>query len=273
VRCASDVPVEVAPWRAAVAIALDVGLLCAWWWHPWLWRQVTIWLHVLSMTGSASAVDLTVTLAVMAGARLTWAKLGLTPRQLAAALAIAGATWAANQLVQWIDVAWTGASVAQWVDVPGALLNAYGEELLCRLVLIGGLTTLLSRRMPAARAVRWAVVIATLIFAASHLPHDLAQGQIHHLERYPALLGFGLLMSLVYLQTGNLMIGALLHVLLNEPVLIIAGPHADMVTVAMVWIASGAVIAVQAWRRRSTPATGWRGAGPRAGRRARRAGR
>jgi membrane protease YdiL (CAAX protease family) len=222
------------------------------WSHRSLWSESADLVPVLSMTGLAASLAIAVTLGLVAlGGRIRWQDLGLTPPQLAIALLIGGAAWACTQAVQLVDVAWYGRSAPRAMDIAGAFLSAYSEELIYRLVVIGGMATLLRRWMQPRQALRLAVLLSVALFALSHIPHDLAWGLFWRIERYPALLAYGALMSLIYLVTGNLMTAALLHMLSNEPIVTFGGPHLVMHATTVNLSACIAVLVWHGWRGRS----------------------
>lgn len=227
--------------------ATGLGLL---WSSARLWTRVASWVPFLSMTGVAAGCLLVIALCAIALAGAwRWRDLALTPRQLVAALATGAACWAANQGAQLIDVALAHPIAPRPIDLSGAFLNAYSEEVLFRLLLLGAAAALLARRLPPRRAVWWAAACSTIVFALWHIPHDLVVGDIHLLLRYPSLLGLGGMFCLVYLTTGNLMTAALLHMIGNEPALVVAGPHALAITTVVNGSACIVVIASRGWYR------------------------
>lgn len=240
----------IRPWVAALTLTLRGVLLSLIWSRRDLWAECAAWIPVLSTTGFASVVSLGMSLAlVLCTTRLRWRDLGLTPRQIRSALSIASLVWLATQAAQILDARWFGEVAPAAVDLPGAILSAYSEEFLFRLVAISGATRVAATRMNARSALRMGFVVSVVLFAVSHIPHDLVEGNIYHLERYPQLLAYGGLMALVWLTTGNLMTATLIHMLDNQPPLVIAGAHSVAITIVVNWIACGAVILAAAWRR------------------------
>jgi len=247
---ATDVRVSIRPWVAGLAVALQGTLLTLEWTHRDVWAEAASWVPVVSTTGVAAALSLCMSLGLVVGATtLRWRDLGFTPRQLGVAGVVALALWASNQMLQLIDVAWNGPAVPATRDVSGAFLSAYSEELLYRCIVIGGAASALATRGRLRHPMAAAAAISTLIFAASHIPHDVALGDVGHPERYPQLLAYGGLMAVICLQSSNLMLVALIHMLGNEPILLVSGPHAIDITILVNWVACGVVIARYTWRR------------------------
>lgn len=182
-------------------------------------------------------------------------ELGLAPTQLVAALGVGAAMWATYHVVELVDIACDGRSPPPKMDVIGDVLGCYAEELIYRVVALGAIATALGRRMSQRRAIVIAVVGSSLLFWLSHLPRDLVMGDIADPFRIPTLVGEGLLMSAVYLSTGNAMIAGVLHALGDGPMLVFAGTHHVVFTSA-----ANAMfcIALVLWYQRRLPRTSTR---------------
>ena len=249
-RFANAVAHPIRPRIAGLALVWHLIELGVVWSSARLWTEVTTFVGFLSMTGVASACSLVVALCVIGfGSAWRWRDLGLTPRQLLAALTTGVICWATNQAVQLIDAAFAAASTPRQIDLSGAFLNAYNEEVLFRFLLLGAAAFVLVQRLPPRRAIWCAIAISSVIFVASHIPHDLVVGDIHRPLRYPSLLGYAGLLSLVYLTTGNLMTATVLHMLGNEPALVVSGPHVLTITTIVNWTACILVIVAHGWVR------------------------
>jgi len=217
-------------------------LVVLWSNRDWWWRASAV-IPVLSTWGFVAALLLIVALVVVVPTmRPTLSELGLAPRQLVAALCVAAALWTAYHLVQVVDIACFGRAPVGAMDVVGDLVGAYAEELIYRVVTLGAIATVLRRRMPEHRAIAIAIVGSTVLFWLSHLPHDLVTGDIADPTRLAVRVGQGVLMAAVYLSSGNVMIAAVLHALVNGPMLLIAGAHYVATTAATNWLCCIALV-------------------------------
>jgi hypothetical protein len=62
------------------------------------------------------------------------------------------------------------------------------------------------------------------------------------------LLAIAGLLAVIYLDTGNLMTCVLLHLLTNEPLVVVRGPHLWMIALAATWLVMVATAARPARR-------------------------
>jgi membrane protease YdiL (CAAX protease family) len=241
----------IRPWIAGLALLLHGAQLCFVWSHRELWAQSSAWIPGLTSTAFASLISLCTSFTLVAcTTKLRWRDVGWTPCQLGWAVVVGTSAWLFNQVFQLIDARWNGLFTTTKADLPGAALSACSEEFLFRLVAVGGVASLAITRFQSRHPLRWAGVTSSFLFAISHIPRDIVLGVYQHFERYPLLLAYGGLMVLVYLTTGNLLMTALLHVLGNQPMLIVAGSHTYAITIVVVkLLVPAAVIIGFAWRR------------------------
>jgi membrane protease YdiL (CAAX protease family) len=233
----------VRPRWAALAVVLSVAVTTLLWSDRELWRHASAAIPLLSTWAFlAGATLLSVLIVVLPARALSCSQLGLTPRQLVQAVGVGVAVWLAGQLVELADVAGWGRAPLAAMDVPGDVLGGYAEELTYRVIALGAIAGVLRARIPAARAITGAILLSTLLFWLSHLPHDLVTGEINDPTRFAVRVGQGLLMAAVYLSSGNVMLAAVLHALVNGPMLVVAGPHETMLTPATNWLGCLALV-------------------------------
>ena len=189
--------------------------------------------------------------------------LGLIRRRLLPAIAWVVGTWIVAQLflllVQLgdvsIDPAWNGRVVAKISKlITGQFLgNALYEEVFWRAFLISQLVPLLARRMKwkFSVALTWAILLSSILFALSHLPHDFAHdastSQIIGGEL--GRLAGGLVLAGLFLLSNNIFIAIGIHGLVNDPLVLFESSNSELVQVFIVF-APLLVLAILAIRRR-----------------------
>ncbi len=255
-RSARGVPIAVRAETAAATVLLTTAMLVVLWCNPVLWWRASAAIPWLSTWGFIAALLLLLALAVILPTmRLTMSELGLAPRQLIAALGLAAALWTAYHLVQVADVACCGRAPTADMDVIGDLIGAYAEELIYRVVVLGAIATALRRRIPDNWAIALAILGSALLFWLAHLPRDLVTGDIADPMQFAFRVGLAVLMSAIYLSSGNVMLATVVHALVNGPMLVIGGAHHATTTTATSWLISIAlVIWYQRRLARSAPA-------------------
>jgi hypothetical protein len=194
---------------------------------------------VIQGTLLAGFGSLAITLAITRGlGGLRASEIGLRWRDVRSGLVWTGAVWLGVQLVLAtgalaagdglaLDPVWhrPGLTVGMFLSqLPG---NAFAEEVLDRGFLLVQ-CVLLARRVFGSR-VAWiaGVLVSQSIFALGHIPQRWVIMDISGLAlvaNLVATLGAGLLFSLIYLRTGNLVLAAGLHALSNVAVPVFASP-------------------------------------------------
>ncbi|AHM60060.1 hypothetical protein D770_09015 [Flammeovirgaceae bacterium 311] len=123
-----------------------------------------------------------------------------------------------------------GASAALGVFTFNIFLGAFAEEILCRVYLIPQCFLLLGRKIKhKATALLLSLVLSQLLFAAAHLPRDLFRFDVSAatiISTQAQLFMSGIILSLVYLRTRNVVFLGLFHAFMNYG-LPITGMDAD----------------------------------------------
>ena len=226
----------------AVALAACVCLLLEWAWlfpQPWfgtLVRATHFFIQTALIGGLPSFV---VTLAVACGlGRLRPSDLGLRGHQLWSGVAWTIGIWIAAQIMLAIvaivagdglalDPAWGRPAFEAGTVVSQLFGNSLDEEVLYRgFLLVQGV--LLARRLTTPR-LGWVIglVASQLLFALSHIPQRWIVEDMHGaalLADLSGLLVFGIVFSLVFLRTGNLLIAIGIHALIDAPMPVVASP-------------------------------------------------
>ena len=195
--------------------------------------------------------------------RLRCNDLCLIRRRLLPAIAWVVGSWIVAQLFLLlvhlgdvsIDPAWNGRVVAKISDlITGQLLgNALYEDVFWRAFLISQLVLLLVRRMKwkFGTALTWAILVSSVLFALSHLPHDFAHGFSTSQIIYGQLgrLAAGLVLAGLFLLSNNIFIAIGIHGLVNDPLVLFESSNSELVQVFFVF-APLLVLAILAIRRR-----------------------
>jgi len=200
--------------------------------------------------------------------RLRCNDLGLIRQRFLPALAWVLSTWIAAQLFFLVihlgdvslDPAWHGRVVKRLSElVTGQMLgNALYEEVFWRAFLISQLVLVLAHRMKwtFGKALTWAIILSTILFAVSHLPHDFAHDRSVQeiLGLQAARLAGGLVLAWLFLLSRNIFIAIGIHSLANDSTALFEGSQ-DMTTFFIVF-APLLVLAILAIRRRLTAGDG-----------------
>ena len=195
--------------------------------------------------------------------RLRCNDLGLIRQRFLPALAWVLCTWILAQLFCQLihlgdvslDRAWHRGVVKQISNtVTGQLLgNALYEDVFWRAFVISQLVLVFSHRMKwtFGKALTWAIILSTILFAVSHLPHDFA----HDLS-VPQILGMqvvrlagGLALAGIFVLSNNIFIAIGLHSLMNHGLPLFEGGNSELMR-AFITLASLLVLAILAIRRR-----------------------
>ena len=161
--------------------------------------------------------------------RLRCNDLGLIRQRFLPALAWVLCTWIATQLFFLLinlgdvslDPAWHGNVVKSISNtITGQMLgNALYEEVFWRAFVLSQLVLLLTHGMKwtFGKAVAWSIILSTVLFAVSHIPHDfgraLSMPQILGLQA--VRLAGGLAFAGIFLLSNNIFIAIGLHGLSN----------------------------------------------------------
>ncbi|HEY1817600.1 MAG TPA: CPBP family intramembrane glutamic endopeptidase [Kofleriaceae bacterium] len=235
---------RVAPAVALAVLAWAIAVLLVNWFAP----QAIAWLPAAGSTVTAMALTLVgVVPLIRIDPRVRHRELGFTWAQLRAGAFAFAALWAANQLGGIIDAALSGRVASTPYDLAGFILVGYGEELVFRVALIGAALDVLSKRCSPRAALAYAVAFSTLVFVASHVPHDVVLGSASVL-RYASLAAMGVCFAVAYVASGTVMVPAALHVIANAGMVIVAGPHEDVQGIAFIVVVVGIVVVAR--RRR-----------------------
>lgn len=112
-----------------------------------------------------------------------------------------------------------GASAALGVFVFNIFLGAFAEELLCRVYLIPQCFLLLCMKIKhRGAALLLSLLLSQLLFAVAHLPRDLFRFDISAatiFSNQAQLFMSGIILSLVYLRTRNVVFLGLFHAFMN----------------------------------------------------------
>lgn len=214
----------LSPRPAALIVGLHVVQTTLLWRFPQTWARTASTLNV-SATTFAAASTIIATTAVLAATRsISLDQLGFSRRKLSEALTVGVAVWLLHQAGAWSVVRVfdpiSSAPAGVVTTFSASVLAAYGEELVFRVVAVGGILGGCVGRVSASRAVWIAGAGAVAVFLLAHVPHDLATQDTPLLERYGGLLVFGALLTAVYLRTNNVALTTTLHALLNQPLLL-----------------------------------------------------
>ena len=154
-----------------------------------------------------------------------------------------------------LDPAWHGRIVKTISNtVTGQMLgNALYEEMFWRAFVISQVVLLLVHRMKwtFGKALAWAIILSSILFAVSHLPHDFA----HDLsaQKIFALqvvrLAGGLAFAGIFLLSNNIFIAIGLHSLSNYSLSLFEGSNSEL-TKAFVVLVPLLVLVILAIRRR-----------------------
>ena len=195
--------------------------------------------------------------------RLRCHDLGLIRQRFLPGLAWVLCTWMAAQLVFLmihlgdvsLEPVWDGHAV-RWISntVTGQMLgNALYEELFWRAFLISQLVLVFTHRMKwkFGTAITWAVLLSSILFALSHIPHDLAHDASMQkiVIRQVAAFAGGLACAGVFLLSNNLFIAIGIHGLMNYPLPLFEVSNHELMQ-AFIMLGPLLVLAVLAIRRR-----------------------
>ena len=195
--------------------------------------------------------------------RLRCNDLGLIRQRFLPALAWVLCTWIAAQLFFLLihlgdvslDPAWHRGVVKQISNtVTGQLLgNALYEEVFWRAFVISQLVLVLAHRMrwTFGKALTWAIILSTILFAVSHLPHDFAHDlSVQQILGMQAVrLAGGLALAGIFVLSNNIFIAIGLHTLMNYGLPLFEGGNSELVK-AFITLASLLVLVILAIRRR-----------------------
>ncbi len=195
--------------------------------------------------------------------RLRCNDLGLIRQRFLPAVAWVLCTWIAAQLFFLLthlgdvslDPVWDGQIVRTIsTTVTGQMLgNALYEEVFWRAFVISQVVLLLVHRMKwtFGKSLAWAIILSSILFAVSHLPHDFAHdlsGQkIFGLQ--VARLGAGLALAGIFLLSNNIFIVIGIHSLSNYSLSLFEGSNSEL-TQAFITLAPLLVLVILAIRRR-----------------------
>jgi hypothetical protein len=195
--------------------------------------------------------------------RLRCNDLGLIRQRFLPAVAWVLCTWIAAQLFFLLthlgdislDPAWHGRVVKTISNaVTGQMLgNALYEEMFWRAFVISQVVLLLVHRMKwtLAKALALSIILSTILFAVSHLPHDFAHDltvqQIIGLQ--VARLAGGLAFAGVFLLSNNIFIAIGLHSLSNYNLSLFKGGNSELAQ-AFITLVPLLVLVILAIRRR-----------------------
>jgi membrane protease YdiL (CAAX protease family) len=210
------------------------------------------WLHALSF------IVVVVVLIIVLG-RLRPRDVGLVARHIIPGLLVMIGVWLVMQAALAAIAAWGGMGVqihAGWGSASeklvGALLanligTALFEEVVYRGFLFPQVFMRLRTRWPRGRrrTLAAAMLISSFCFALAHLPTFLFQSR--PLPQVAAVMVMlmlaGVYGSVLYLRTGNLMVGLGIHALYNAPTALV---ESDNSTASMIVLGLGALVAL-AW--------------------------
>jgi len=158
-----------------------------------------------------------------------------------------------------LDPAWHGRIVRTIsTTVTGQMLgNALYEEVFWRAFVISQVVLLLVHRMKwtFGKSLAWAIILSSILFAVSHLPHDFAHDlsvqKIFGLQ--VARLGAGLALAGIFLLSNNIFIAIGLHSLSNYSLSLFKGSNSDSsmtLTQAFIILVPLLVLVILAIRRR-----------------------
>ncbi|MCP4838750.1 MAG: CPBP family intramembrane metalloprotease [Planctomycetes bacterium] len=195
--------------------------------------------------------------------RLRCNDLGLIRQRFLPAVAWVLCTWIAAQLFFLLthlgdvslDPVWDGQIVRTIsTTVTGQMLgNALYEEVFWRAFVISQVVLLLVHRMKwtFGKSLAWAIILSSILFAVSHLPHDFAHdlsGQkIFGLQ--VARLAGGLAFAGIFLLSNNIFIVIGIHSLSNYSLSLFEGSNSEL-TQAFITLAPLLVLVILAIRRR-----------------------
>ncbi len=194
--------------------------------------------------------------------RLRCNDLGLIRQRFLPALAWVLCTWIAAQLFFLLihlgdvslDPAWHGRVVKRLGElVTGQMLgNALYEEVFWRAFVISQLVLVFTHRMKwtFGKALTWAIILSSILFAVSHLPHDFAHDRsaISILGLQAARLAGGIIFAWLFLLSGNIFIAIGLHSLMNYSAALFEG--SSSLTTGFIAFAPLLVLVILAIRRR-----------------------
>jgi hypothetical protein len=194
--------------------------------------------------------------------RLRCNDLGLIRQRFLPALAWVLCTWIAAQLFFLLihlgdvslDPAWHGRVAERLGElVTGQMLgNALYEEVFWRAFVISQLVLVSVHRMrwTFGKALTWAIILSTILFAVSHLPHDFAHDRsaMAILGLQAARLAGGIIFAGLFLLSGNIFIAIGLHSLMNYSMALFEG--SSSLTTGFIAFAPLLVLAILAIRRR-----------------------
>ncbi|MDX2199875.1 MAG: type II CAAX endopeptidase family protein [Phycisphaerae bacterium] len=173
--------------------------------------------------------------------RMRWRDLGFRYGDIGAALLYSLVGWAVISGAAAFSGVIAGGGVridAAWVEAPrqvvGRLIaqiagNALCEELIWRGFLVPQVHFLLARIGSSRSRLFVAAIIAAVLFALYHIPMDASKGTTGsaHAVLFAVRFLSGLLLTAVWLLSGNLLIAVACHSLINEPSPLFAGGQTD----------------------------------------------
>ena len=186
--------------------------------------------------------------------RLRWGDVGLSRNKLLPALGLIALAWIILQLWLVGYAVLEGQPLAQheqWVARPartaGKMIGCFvGTGLYEETVFRGFLLSQLWVKFNAAlgnrsrSALVAALIVSQAVFALGHIPSHWHRGT--SAADYPAtmlvLFLYGVLFSLVYLRSGNLLVAVGIHGLINAPGTLVASPGeaAELIFLVIVWL-------------------------------------